>query len=160
MQKYLLMLYQGLKVNRFYWELINTARKAMLLCLPAFMSTASLNYKVLSATSIMIVILRVQNDLEPYKDDSHNKLEFNEIITGAFTIYATLIFQNDEKNNSQIDLMIFLIGESYPINTIFSDYCQCKISAIMATLYSQDTKIPISPKHFKNYRNDIIYKSS
>ena len=104
------MLYQGLKIDRFYWEFINTTRKAVLLCLPAFMSTASLNYKVLSATTIMLIILRVQHDLEPYKDDTNNKLEFNEIITGAFTIYATLIFQNDdEKSNGQIDLLVFLV---------------------------------------------------
>ena len=104
------MLYQGLKIDRFYWEFINTTRKAVLLCLPAFMSTASLNYKVLSATTIMLIILRVQHDLEPYKDNTNNKLEFNEIITGAFTIYATLISQNDdEKSNSQIDLLVFLV---------------------------------------------------
>ena len=30
-QKYLLVLYQGLKLERFYWELINTARKTLLL---------------------------------------------------------------------------------------------------------------------------------
>ena len=30
-QKYLLVLYQGLKLKRFYWELINTARKTLLL---------------------------------------------------------------------------------------------------------------------------------
>ena len=30
-QKYLLVLYQGLKSKRFYWELINTARKTLLL---------------------------------------------------------------------------------------------------------------------------------
>ena len=101
------MLYQGLKIDRFYWELINTARKVILLCLPTFMFTVSLNYKILSATTIMLIILRVQHDLEPYKDDTNNKLEFYEIITGASTIYATLIFQDGEKN-SKIELMIFL----------------------------------------------------
>ena len=30
-QKYLLMLYQGLKLDRYYWELINTVRKCLLL---------------------------------------------------------------------------------------------------------------------------------
>ena len=30
-QKYLLVLYQGLKSERFYWELINTTRKTLLL---------------------------------------------------------------------------------------------------------------------------------
>ena len=30
-QKYLLMLYQGLKTDKFYWELVNTVRKSLLL---------------------------------------------------------------------------------------------------------------------------------
>ena len=30
-QKYLLMLYQGLKLECYYWELINTVRKILLL---------------------------------------------------------------------------------------------------------------------------------
>ena len=30
-QKYLLMLYQGLEIDKFYWELVNTVRKSLLL---------------------------------------------------------------------------------------------------------------------------------
>ena len=30
-QKYLLVLYQGVRTERFYWELINTTRKTLLL---------------------------------------------------------------------------------------------------------------------------------
>ena len=86
-QKYLLVLYQGLKLDRFYWELINTARKTILLSLPVFLSTESLNYKVLSATVVMIVNLRIQQKLEPYKADENNSLEYNEILTGSLTIF-------------------------------------------------------------------------
>ena len=114
-QKYLLVLYQGLKLNRFYWELLNTARKTLLLWLPVFLSTYSLNYKVLSATLIMIIILRVQQRLEPYKSSNNNKLEFNEILTGAFTIFSTMIFQDKIINEPTIDFLIFLTGkDQYP----------------------------------------------
>ena len=30
-KKYLVMLYQGLRLERYYWELINTIRKVLLL---------------------------------------------------------------------------------------------------------------------------------
>ena len=69
-------------MNRFYWELINTVRKSILLCLPVLFSTSSINYKVLSATLVMIAILKMQNKLEPYIKDDNNDLEFSEIITG------------------------------------------------------------------------------
>ena len=111
-QKYLLVLYQGLKLDRFYWELINTARKTLLLWLLTFLSTYSLNYRVLSATLIMIVVLRVQQRLEPYKSSNNNKLEFNEIITGTFTIFATMIFQDKFTNQPTIDFLIFLTGKA------------------------------------------------
>ena len=81
------MLYQGLKLDRFYWELINTTRKSILLSLPVFLSTESLNYKVLSATLVMIINLRIQQKLEPYKADENNSLEYNEILTGSLTIF-------------------------------------------------------------------------
>ena len=87
MQKYLLVIYQGLKYNRFYWELINTTRKIILLSLPVFLSTESLNYKVLSTTIVMIAMLRIQQKLEPYKAEENNSLEYNEIMTGCLTIF-------------------------------------------------------------------------
>ena len=115
-QKYMLVLYQGLKLDMFYWELINTARKALLLWLPAFLSTYSLNYKVSSATVIMIVILRVQQRLEPYKWNQNNKLEFNEIITGTFTIFATIIFQDTFNSQPTLDFLIFLTSKNSTLN--------------------------------------------
>ena len=118
-QKYLLVLYQGLKLERFYWELINTARKTLLLWLPTLMSTLSLNYKVASAIILMIGVLRIQKKLEPYKTEANNKLEFNEIITGTFTIYATMIYQDEDNNQPMIDFIVFWLGKSVSYSNIF-----------------------------------------
>ena len=71
------------------------------------MSTLSLNYKVASAIILMIGVLRIQKKLEPYKTDANNKLEFNEIITGTFTIYATMIYQDEDNNQPMIDFIVF-----------------------------------------------------
>ena len=41
--------------------------------------------------------------------ESNNKLEFNEIITGTFTIFASIIFDEEDKV-STIDTLVFLAG--------------------------------------------------
>jgi len=46
-QKYYLMIYQGLKINRFYWEFVNTTRKIMILAINVFLSLESLFYRLL-----------------------------------------------------------------------------------------------------------------
>ena len=79
------------------------------------MSTLPLNYRVLSATILMIGILRIQKRFNPYKTESNNRLEFNEIITGTFTIYATMIYQDEENNQPTIDFIVFWLGK-YLIN--------------------------------------------
>ena len=101
-----MMLYQGLRVERFYWELVNMARKIILLSISVLFSTLSVNYKVLVASTIMIVFLRLQIKLAPYKLKLHNKLEFNEISTGTFTMFTILIFEFADK---QIQIFNFLV---------------------------------------------------
>ena len=60
----------------------------------------------------MITSLRVQQYLKPYKLESNNMLEFNEIITGTFTIFAIIIFNNEDTNITTIDLIVYLAGMS------------------------------------------------
>ena len=57
-------------------------------------------------------MLRLQKRLEPYKSNKNNKLEYNEIITGTFTIYATVIFQDTFTNQPTIDLLVFVAGKN------------------------------------------------
>ena len=39
-----------------------------------------------------------------------NKLEFHEIITGSFTIFASIIFDDDEDKVPTIDFLVFVAG--------------------------------------------------
>jgi len=48
-KKYLLILYQGLRKETFYWELVNTLRKFLILAFNAFLSTYSANYRIIGA---------------------------------------------------------------------------------------------------------------
>ena len=62
------------------------------------------------ATITMITALQVQKYLKPYKLDSNNKLEMNEIISGTFTIFAIIIFNDDEESVPIINFIVFLAG--------------------------------------------------
>ena len=64
----------------------------------------------MGATLIMIIALKIQRILRPYKLDSNNKLEFSEIITGTMTVFACIIFSHEEDNVFILDLAVFLIG--------------------------------------------------
>ena len=61
----------------------------------------------------MITTLRIQQILKPYKLDSNNKLEFNEIITGTFTIYASIVFNDDEDKVPTINFIVYLAGNHH-----------------------------------------------
>ena len=109
-QKYLLMLYQGLHSNRFYWEFVNTLRKSLLLTISVFMSTISLYYRSLFATILMIIFWRIQKRLQPYKLMTNNKLESFEILTGSMTIFSSMIFEDEENSVNLINLIVFILG--------------------------------------------------
>ena len=49
-KKYYLMIYQGFKTNRYYWEFVNTIRKVGILSVNVFLSTQSIYYPLLSIT--------------------------------------------------------------------------------------------------------------
>ena len=120
-QRYLLMLYQGLNKNRFYWELVNTLRKSLLLSISVFLSTVSLQYRALAATFLMIVFSRLQNKLSPYKLKENNRLESYEILTGSLTIFSSMVFEDEQNSVTAINMIIFILGNlaSHILNNTF-----------------------------------------
>ena len=79
----------------------------------------------------MVVILRIQQRLKPYLEAtnekieldeetdnqlhsqsvSNNQLEYHEIMTGSFTIYCTIIFEDHDKNQTAIQSVTFVAGK-------------------------------------------------
>ena len=112
-QRYLLMLYQGLNQDRFYWEFINTFRKSLLLSISVFMSTSPLLYRILIATVIMVIMRDIQKRLKPYKLMINNRLELNEIMTGSATIFASMIFNDQESTVVVVERTLFILGKTY-----------------------------------------------
>ena len=72
--KYLLLLYQGLKHDKYYWELVNTFRKWLLLSFHAFIPDEFRIMKALFGVLTMGVISIVQARLSPFKIEAISKL--------------------------------------------------------------------------------------
>ena len=116
-KEYFLILYQGLKPNRFYWEFVNTLRKLTILSSFLFKST----YKVLFAWSALIITIRFQIALKPYKRDDNNKAEFWAMSSGMLTILWSLIFNSKEKVsalNYMIIIFVMIVNIIFLLNWI------------------------------------------
>ena len=106
-KNYMLVLYQGLKPNAFYWEFVNTLRKSLVLTVSVFMSTQSSNYQVLISVIILYWIYKLQLKLSPYKYNENNYLEQHAINSGTLTIFWGLIFA--QNNNYTLFTMLALV---------------------------------------------------
>ena len=107
-KRYFLMIYQGLRQERFYWEFVNTLRKILILFTIIIFSQISSFYKIITVVILLITFYRLQIWLKPYKRERNNSLERLEMISGMFTIYGGLIFMNENNNQASLDLMVFV----------------------------------------------------
>ena len=107
-KRYFIVLYQGYKPNRFYWEFVNVFRKVALLSINVFLSRFSPLYKGATATVVIIVILRIQIRLEPYTFPWNNEWELTSNVAAGLTIVGGLIFSSGD-TVPVFDLLIFFI---------------------------------------------------
>lgn len=116
-KKYFLILYQGLKEDKFYWEFVNTFRKFLILVFNVFLSSYSPYYRILLAIIALFVILRIQQRIKPYKDPDNNRVEMLAIIAGIVTLYCALVFVVEE--NSISGFYNFSLGILFCVNAYF-----------------------------------------
>ena len=102
----MLILYQGLKPNRYYWEFVNTLRKVLILMSFALLVIVSLAYKILISLMILLFTFRIQVRLKPYKNDNYNNIEILAIFAGSITLFSGLIFINDEGNQTILNTLV------------------------------------------------------
>ena len=81
-RRYFLILYQGLKEDKFYWEFVNSLRKVLILL--AFLLPD--DYKIMFSSLVLLITWRVQHNLQPYKLDENNRLEILGVIAGVITL--------------------------------------------------------------------------
>jgi len=85
-QKYMIVLYQGLKDDKFYWELLNIVRKVAIVAINVFLSTFSAFYKGASGVILLVIFTRMQLLLNPFKNEMNNDLELSSY-TGKLTYF-------------------------------------------------------------------------
>ena len=81
-QKYFLILYQGLKTKHFYWEFVNSSRKILILI--AFLLPTE--YQIMFSLVTLITTWRLQSYLLPYKDNDNNEVEILGVNVGIITL--------------------------------------------------------------------------
>ena len=85
-KQYMLILYQGLKPDRYYWEFVNSLRKVLILMSFTLFVTFSIAYKIMIATIILLITFRIQVYLNPYKNEEYNSIEISALLAGTITI--------------------------------------------------------------------------
>lgn len=108
-KEYLLILYQGLKPDRFYWEFVNTFRKVLILIMFAILSQFSISMGIILVIVLLVAIIRVQQKLDPYKESYNNEIEIKAIETGIITLDAGLIFMQENSFSVLNTLVLILV---------------------------------------------------
>ena len=129
-KEYLLILYQGLKPNRFYWEFVNIFRKFIILLCLLF----SINIAIVLSLFVLVITGRLQIILRPYKDAANSRIEFIAIMAGVVTIITGLIYSQDntyDKLNNFVLLVMVLINIKFILEWVY----------LLTKLYEKNSKI-------------------
>jgi len=110
--KYFLILYQGLKIKAFYWEFVNTLRKVLLVII--LMAPGEM--KIVLSVFVIISSARIQIFIQPYTVPENNKVELYAISAGLVTLMSSLVFSRDE-SIGYLDLFIMIVV--FILNSIF-----------------------------------------
>lgn len=105
---YILLLYQGLKHERYYWELVNTFRKFILIALQVFITNDFKIMKALLGACIMFILSVLQSRLRPFKIGVISDLEHREFLSSILLLYGGLIFMQDDNNLKFIPVILFI----------------------------------------------------
>ena len=106
-KQYFLILYQGLRQEAFYWEFVNTLRKALILMIFSILSFLNISLKILISSLVLFSSMRIQGKLKPYKLDENNAIELRALIASIFTMITGIMFVQDSQIGF-ISVTIFL----------------------------------------------------
>ena len=108
-KKYFHIIYIGYRDERFYWEFFNTFKKFMIISLNVFLSQVSKSYKGMTAIITLLVLVRLQMYLKPYKLKVNNEVENSSMIAIGFTLYGGLLFFKGQSQVTFIEAFVFIL---------------------------------------------------
>ena len=94
-KQYLLILYQGLRTEVFYWEFINTFIKAFILLIFIALSFLNQTVKIFLTSIFIFGIIRIQMKVSPYKKKENNFLEVRAMTASLLTLMVGIVFAQD-----------------------------------------------------------------
>jgi len=106
---YFILLYQGLRQERYYWELVNTFRKFLLLSLHVFIPDTDKVLKSMFGSFILFSTSLLQGRLKPFKIEAVSDLEHKEMIASILTLYGGIVFVQDSDGLQVLSLIIFIM---------------------------------------------------
>ena len=106
-KQYFLILYQGIKIDYFYWEFINSGRKILILMSFLLPST----FGIIVSIFLLIIVWRFQNHLKPYKEAKNNYIEMFGINVAIITLICGHIYNQDYETNTEIldSILLFIM---------------------------------------------------
>ena len=154
-------MYQGLKKNRIYWEFVNVLRKVFILLINAFIPSDMWFMRILVAITFMIVFLRAQGYLRPYKKDLHTELEQREIYSAIITLYCGLYFNSGSLSaiaDGAVLLFLSLVNYMFFTKLLF---CFMRIPNVKYVWYYKIVRVVrilafVSSKYSVNILNDDL----
>ena len=114
----MLILYQGLKQKRYYWEFVNTLRKVLILMSFSLLITLAPFYRLIVAVIILWVTFRIELHLSPYKEERNTNIEILAILAGTLTLYSGLVFTSEDEQNTFINAIILIFVVIFNISFI------------------------------------------
>lgn len=106
--RYFLLLYQGLKHDRYYWEIVNSARKSSLIFSHVFITNDFKVMKALLGALIMFSCCIIQGRLRPFKIGVISDLEHREMLCSILILYGGLIFVQEDTSLDFIKIIVFV----------------------------------------------------
>ena len=116
--KYILLLYQGLRHERYYWELVNTLRKSTLLGLQVFVPDSYKIVKALVGVLVLFLWALLQARLNPFKIKLISRLgnlcvltwiEHREMLASLLTLYGGLIFVQTDSQLQPLTIGFYVV---------------------------------------------------
>ena len=114
----MIVLYQGLKDNRFYWEVVSTGRKVVIVTIKVFLSQYNIFYKGATAVIVMVALYRVQNRLKPFKSELNNQCELigfkgkylnpNHCLACIIMLFSGLMFSSNETRVGYVEIFALI----------------------------------------------------
>ena len=116
-KQYFHVIYIGYKEECFYWEFVNILKKFILISLNVFLSQVPKAYKGMVAITAIIMLIRLQMFLRPYKLKVNNEVENSSMVAIGFTLYGGLLFIKGQSKVSFIDGLVFIL--IIVVNTVY-----------------------------------------